>query len=64
MDKKSLFDGVSIGKVNLCVKAKAITRYVNGLGVTFLRKMREGDQEKNKEKFKTDKLVLFVPCVI
>jgi len=26
IDKNSLFDGVSIGKLKLCVKAKAITR--------------------------------------
>jgi len=35
IDKKSLFDGISIGRLNLCVKTKAITRYADGVGVTF-----------------------------
>ena len=42
IDKNSLFDGISIGRLNLCVKTKAITRYglaersqADGVGVTF-----------------------------
>ena len=42
IDKNSLFDGINIGKLNLCVKTKAITRYglaelnqADGIGVTF-----------------------------
>ena len=40
-DKNSLFDGVSIGKVKLCVNTKAITFYANGAGLQFLRKAEE-----------------------
>ena len=66
IDKNSLFDRViiSIEKLNLCVKTKAITRCRTMSRASFEKKSREGDQKENKEKFKTDKLVLFVPCVI
>jgi hypothetical protein len=44
--KTSHFGEVSIGKVNLCVKTKAITRYADGVGVTFWRKIRDVGQEE------------------
>jgi hypothetical protein len=46
LDKNSLFDGVSIGKVKLCVKTKAITLYGLGVGVTILKETRDVDQEE------------------
>ena len=45
-DKNLLFDGVSIGKVTLCVKSKAITRYAIGAGIPFLRKIRDVNREE------------------
>ena len=44
IDKKSLFDEVSMGKLKLCVKTKTITIYANGVGLTFLRKIRDVGQ--------------------
>jgi len=41
-----LYDGKTIGEVNLCVNTKAITLYGLGVGVLVLRKIREVDQEK------------------
>jgi hypothetical protein len=46
VNKKSLFDGISIEKLLLCVKIKAITRYADGVGVMFWRKVRDVDQEE------------------
>jgi len=43
IDKKSLCDGISIRKLNLCVNTKAITRYAHGVGVGFLKKIRAVD---------------------
>ncbi len=40
---------------------KEITRYANRAGVTFLRKLREGKQEGDNEKFKTYKVFLCKP---
>jgi len=54
-DKKLLFDGESIERLRLCVKTKAITRCRTMSRVSFERKLREGNQEGDNEKFKTDK---------
>jgi hypothetical protein len=37
---------------------KEITRYAEGAGVTFLRKIRDMGQKGDNEKFKTDKVFL------
>jgi hypothetical protein len=41
-----LFGEVNIGNLNLCVKIKAITRYADGVGITFWRKIRDVGQEE------------------
>ena len=61
IDRKSLFGGMGIGKLNLCVKTKAITRCRTISYTSFERKLRESDQEGDKEKFKTDKWNLYKP---
>ena len=45
IDRKSLSDGISIRKLNLCVNTIAITRYAHGVSVTFLRKAKDIDQK-------------------
>ncbi len=46
IDKNSLFDGVSMERLILCVKTKAITRCRTMYCASFERKLREGDQEE------------------
>ena len=45
-DKNVLSYGSSIGKVKFCVKTKAITLYANEVGLLFLSKVRDVDQEE------------------
>ena len=52
IDKNSLSDGISIGKVKLCVNTKAITRYGLRAGVHSLRKIRAVDQGKTGSRWK------------
>ena len=51
INKNSLFYGESIGKLNLCVKTKAITRCRTLPRVSFERKLREGCQEETSGTF-------------
>jgi hypothetical protein len=57
IDKKLLFDGESIERLSLCVKTNAITRCRAMSRASFEIKMRDGNQEGDNEKFKTDKAV-------
>ena len=60
IDKKSLFDGVSIKKLLLCVKIKTITRCRTTTNVTFWdygRKIRVGIREKIMKNFTTDNCI-------
>jgi hypothetical protein len=50
-----LFDGESIERLRLCVKTKAITRCRAMSRASFERKLIDGNQEGDNEKFKTDK---------
>ena len=43
---------INIERLILCVKTKAITRCRTMSRVSFERKLRESDQEENKEKLK------------
>ena len=61
IDKNSLFDEASIEKLNLCVKTKAITRCRTMSRASFARKLIDGNQEGNNEKFKNDKVFLCKP---
>ncbi len=61
MDKKSLFDEVSIERLRLCVKTKAITRCRAMSRASFERKLRDGNQEGHNEKIKTAKVFLCKP---
>jgi len=57
------FDGISIGKLNLYVKTKTTTRCKTVSGTSFERKLRNGNQEENNGKFKTDKVFLCKPLL-
>ena len=61
IDKNSLFDGVSIGIIKLVCQEKTTTRCKTISCSSFERKLREGDQEEDNEKFKTDEVFLCKP---